>query len=86
MNSIFYIAMSGAKQVTVSQAANAHNLANVSTTGFKADFSQFRSMPVYGPGLPTNVYAMAERPGIDFNTGTIAQTGRELDVSIMGEG
>jgi flagellar basal-body rod protein FlgF len=86
MDTSLYVAMSGAKQVLLAQSANAHNLANVSTTGFKADFSQFRSMPVYGPGLPTNVYAMAERPGIDFNTGTITQTGRELDVSIMGDG
>ncbi|PCI19812.1 MAG: flagellar basal-body rod protein FlgF [Piscirickettsiaceae bacterium] len=86
MDSSLYVAMSGAKQVLISQAVNSHNLANANTTGFKADLSQFRSMPVYGPGLPSHVYAMAERPGIDFKTGTLQQTGRELDVSISGEG
>jgi len=86
MDSSLYVAMSGAKQVLLSQAVNSHNLANANTTGFKADLSQFRSMPVYGPGLPSHVYAMTERPGIDFDTGAFQQTGRELDVSINGDG
>lgn len=86
MDTSLYVAMSGAKQVLLAQATNAHNLANVSTTGFKADLSQFRSMPVYGQGHPSHVYAMAERPGIDFNAGSMQQTGRDLDISINGEG
>ncbi len=86
MDSSLYVAMSGAKQVLLSQAVNSHNLANANTTGFKADLSQFRSMPVYGPGLPSHVYAMTERPGIDFDAGAFQQTGRELDVSINGDG
>jgi len=86
MDTSLYVAMSGAKQILLAQSANSHNLANVNTTGFKADLSQFRSMPVYGPGHPSNVYAMAERPGINFDLGTVQQTGRELDVSISGEG
>jgi len=86
MDTSLYVAMSGAKQILLAQSTNSHNLANVNTTGFKADLSQFRSMPVYGPGHPSNVYAMAERPGINFDLGTVQQTGRELDVSISGEG
>jgi len=86
MDTSLYVAMSGAKQILLAQSANSHNLANVNTTGFKADLSQFRSMPVYGPGQPSNVYAMAERPGTNFDLGTVQQTGRELDVSISGEG
>lgn len=86
MDTSLYVAMSGAKQILLAQSVNSHNLANVNTTGFKADLSQMRSMPVYGPGHPSNVYAMAERPGIDFDLGTVQQTGRELDVSISGEG
>jgi flagellar basal-body rod protein FlgF len=86
MDSSLYVAMSGAKQAMVAQAVNSHNLANANTTGFKADLSQFRSMPVFGPGLPSHVYTMAERPGIDFITGTMQETGRELDVAIKGQG
>lgn len=86
MDTSLYVAMSGAKQAMMAQAVNSHNLANANTTGFKADLSQFRSMPVYGEGLPSHVYAMAERPGIDFNHGTMQSTGRDLDVSISGDG
>ncbi|MBV1912608.1 MAG: flagellar basal-body rod protein FlgF [Cycloclasticus sp.] len=86
MDTSLYVAMSGAKQAMLAQAVNSHNLANANTSGFKADLSQFRSMPVYGAGHPSNVYAMAERPGIDFNHGTMQSTGRELDVSINGDG
>jgi len=86
MDRSLYIAMSGAKQTMLAQTSNANNLANTQTTGFKSDFEQFRSMPVFGPGQPTRVYAMTERPGSDFTPGPIQTTGHDLDVAINGEG
>lgn len=86
MDKSLYIAMSGAKQTLLAQTANANNLANAQTSGFKSDLEQFRSMPVYGPGFPTRVYAMTERPGTDLSPGAMQQTGRELDVAIDGDG
>ncbi|MGZ8241585.1 MAG: flagellar basal-body rod protein FlgF [Methylobacter sp.] len=86
MDRSLYIAMSGAKQTLLAQTANANNLANAQTTGFKSDLEQFRSMPVFGSGFPTRVYTMTERPGTDFSPGSIQTTGRELDVAINGEG
>lgn len=81
-----YIAMSGAKQTMLAQAVNSHNLANANTTGFKSDLAQFRSMPMYGPGVPSRVYAMTENHAIDFSSGTIQQTDRELDISLQSDG
>jgi flagellar basal-body rod protein FlgF len=86
MDKMLYIAMSGAKQTQVSQAINTNNLANVSTNGFKADLAQFRAMPVFGPGMPSRVYAMTESPGVDMTPGPINTTERELDVAIRGQG
>ena len=86
MDRSLYVAMSGAKQILQAQTANANNLANVNTTGFRADLEQFRSMPVFGDGYPSRVYAMTERPATDFNAGAIQSTGRELDVAIKGKG
>ncbi len=86
MNRMLYVAMSGAAETLRAQAANAHNLANVSTVGFRADLEQFRSMPLLGPGLPTRVYALAERPAIDLRPGAIRATGRPLDVAVEGPG
>jgi flagellar basal-body rod protein FlgF len=86
MDKLFYIAASGAKQNMMAQAAHANNLANAGTTGFKADFNQHRSMPVYGDGMPTRAFAMAERPGTDFKYGSLVTTGRDLDVAVKGDG
>ncbi|NOR69384.1 MAG: flagellar basal-body rod protein FlgF [Methylomarinum sp.] len=86
MDRSLYIAMSGAKQTLLAQTSNANNLANSQTTGFKSDFDQFRSMPVFGPGFPSRVYAMTERPGSDLSMGPLQTTGNELDVAIKGDG
>lgn len=85
MDRVLYLAMSGAKQALQAQGAVSHNLANVSTTGFRADLEQFRSMPVYGPGHPSRVYALQERPGIDFSPGPIQSTGRDLDIAVKND-
>ena len=65
MDKALYIGMSGAKQNMLSQRAHANNLANVSTTGFKAAFAQARRMPGCGDHHPTRAYAMAQRSGTD---------------------
>ena len=86
MDRSLYIAMSGAKQTLLAQTSNANNLANTQTTGFKSDFEQFRAMPAFGPGFPSRVYAMTERPGSDLTMGAIQTTDNDLDVAIKGEG
>ena len=86
MDRMIYLAMSGAKNVLKAQAAVTNNLANASTKGFRADFSAFRAMPVFGEGHPDRVYALAERPAIDFTQGAIVRTGNALDVAVDGEG
>ncbi len=87
MDKALYIAMTGAKHNMLAQSVHANNLANASTTGFKADFAQARSMGVYyGDGAPTRAYALTENPGTDFSTGPMNATGRDLDVAIRGPG
>jgi len=83
---MIYLAMSAARQTMNGQAVAANNLANASTSGFKADFEAYRAMPLFGEGQPSRVFALAERPGVDFSTGTIEHTGNDLDVAINGEG
>ncbi|AUZ85689.1 flagellar basal body rod protein FlgF [Methylophaga nitratireducenticrescens] len=86
MDRMLFISMNAAQQTMLAQATNANNLANVNTTGFRADLEQFRSMPVFGEGLPTRVYSMTERPATDYQQGSVQSTGRELDISVQGEG
>lgn len=82
MDHFLFTAMTGAQQVAWAQQNNANNLANASTTGFRQDLAQARAMPVFGPGLPSRVYAMTERPTTDFTPGALIATGRELDVAL----
>ena len=50
MDRLLYVAMTGAKQLMQAQSLVAHNLANVSTTGFRGDLARFQAAPVEGPG------------------------------------
>lgn len=86
MDNMLYISMTGARETSFAQATASNNLANAKTTGFKADLAQFRAMPVYGDGLPSRAFVMEERPGYDFNAGSMISTGRNLDIAIRGEG
>jgi len=81
-----YIAMTGAVQNSLATAVHANNLANVATTGFRADFAQARAMPVYGETLPSRAYAMTETPATQQQSGALVETGRSLDVAVSGEG
>lgn len=87
MDKALYIAMSGAKHNMRAQTLHANNLANVNTTGFKADFAQARSMPVYyGDGHPSRAYALEENPATDFRQGPMVETGLDLDIAVKGDG
>ncbi|HEY3786306.1 MAG TPA: flagellar basal-body rod protein FlgF [Steroidobacteraceae bacterium] len=86
MDKLLYVAMSGAKETLRAQAANTHNLANASTTGFKADLSAFQSRAVAGPGYASRVYATDSSVGWDRAGGAQTTTGNPLDVSIQGQG
>lgn len=86
MDRLLYISMSGAAQIMRAQAVNANNLANVSTTGFRADLASAQALPVSGPGYPTRVYGQFESGGIDMKQGTDITTGRNLDIAVNGPG
>ncbi len=86
MDEMLYVAMTGAKQTEYAQAINSNNLANVSTTGFRADLHSFSSVPIDGPGVETRVNAVVDSYGTDFSQGPVMNTGRDLDVAIDGRG
>src|SRR3546814_4548278 len=81
MDRALYVAMTGARETQRQQAINNHNLANASTTGFRAELLASTAQAVQGPGLPTRVNAAAQSAGWDSRAGSIQQTGRNLDVA-----
>jgi len=70
MDRMIYIAMTGAKHILSQQTTVSQNLANVTTSGFRAQVDAFRAIPVIAPGLATRAYV------VDSN----------LDVAIHGKG
>lgn len=86
MDRMIYTAMTGAKHTLLQQETAAHNLANASTTGFRAQLNEFRAVPVVGAPLATRAFVVDATVGTDFRSGAIQHTGRELDVAIQGEG
>lgn len=86
MDRLIYTAMSGAKHILDQQATNSHNLANATTTGFRSQLNSFRAVPVQSEGLPTRAYVVDATVGTDFSTGSLQNTGRDLDVALQGKG
>lgn len=86
MDRMLFIAMNAAKDLMKAQAINTNNLANASTTGFKADFQATLSQPVYGPGHPSRVFSSVTDAGVDLAQGSVVSTSRELDIAINGKG
>jgi flagellar basal-body rod protein FlgF len=81
---LIYLAMSGAKAALQRQDTLANNLANASTTGFRAEMQAFRAVPVRGDGASTRVYALESTVGYDAQSGVVQATGRSLDVAMKG--
>jgi flagellar basal-body rod protein FlgF len=86
MDKFLYVAMSGAKETLRAQTSNSHNLANASTTGFRADLAAFMSRAITGPGFDSRAYATTSTVGWDTQEGSVVSTGRDLDLAINGPG
>ena len=84
MDRLIYLSMAGAKATMQRQDVLANNLANASTTGFRAEMQAFRAVPVRGDGASTRVYALESTIGNDTRAGPLQQTGRGLDVAAQG--
>ncbi len=63
----------------------AHNLANVSTTGFKRSVNSFTKQMEESNGA-TGTGQIGIKGSIDFTQGSLLRTGRPLDVAISGKG
>jgi flagellar basal-body rod protein FlgF len=90
MDRLIYTAMTGASQTLSRQAAVAHNLANVSSTGYRAEEHRLRAVQVNSnaqqKGLPTRAFAVDASTHVDFTPGPMMHTGRALEIAVQGNG
>ena len=90
MDRLIYTAMTGASQTLSRQAAVAHNLANVSAAGYRAEEHRLRAVQVQSnaqqKGLPTRAFAVDASTHTDYTPGPMTITGRPLDMAVQGAG
>ena len=90
MDSGFYAACTGLVAKTQQLEMMAHNLANSSTTGFKAQEVTFRSLLATSRTTLSelneaiNSYGVTGNPSLNLSAGSAETTGNSLDVSIEG--
>jgi flagellar basal-body rod protein FlgF len=82
---MIYLSMAGAKAAMQRQDVLSHNLANVTTNGFRAELQAFRAVPVRGDGASTRAFALETTIGYNDAQGPLTPTGRNLDVAMQGK-
>jgi len=86
MDKLIYTAMSGAKATMSQQASVAHNLANTTTTGFRAELHRFRAVDVQSPASHTRAFVVDASMASDFRAGPMIKTGGTYDAAVSGAG
>jgi flagellar basal-body rod protein FlgF len=86
MDALIYPAMAGAERALRAQQVHANNLANLSTTGFRADVEVAASQSVAGYGYDARHMSQLQANAVNARPGTLVATGRDLDAAIAGEG
>ena len=84
MDRIIYTSMTGANAAAHRQAVLSNNLANVSTNGFRAEMTAFRSVPLQGQGSSTRVFSLETTSGHDEKAGPVQRTGKATDAMALG--
>jgi flagellar basal-body rod protein FlgF/flagellar basal-body rod protein FlgG len=93
MDSGFYATFTGLSTRMDELELIANNLANTSTTGFKAHLSFYRSLPAWlQPSLSNSLNSVVNQFGvlggerIDLAPGNLQTTGNPTDVALQGDG
>ncbi|MDP2195270.1 MAG: flagellar basal-body rod protein FlgF [Rhodocyclaceae bacterium] len=91
MDKLIYTAMTGASATLGRQAAVAHNLANVTTHGYRAEEHRLRAAQVQThnnmpAALPTRAFAVDASTHSDFSEGALMHTGGTYDIALKGRG
>ncbi len=86
MDKLVYTAATGLRAHMAAQSAIANNMANASTTGFRADRVVFDRIMMTGGGstLEARMPTSEEVTDADRKAGAIQSTGRDLDVAVTG--
>jgi flagellar basal-body rod protein FlgF len=85
MDRVIYTSLAAMRDSVARQTALANNLANAQTPGFRAEIAQAQSLWLEGSGLDSRAVSSEEVVGADMKAGTIAASGRDLDIAMHGD-
>jgi flagellar basal-body rod protein FlgF len=85
MDRLIHTTLSALKAAMARQTVTANNLANASTTGFRAEMASVRPLWLTGPGLPDRAYASEEVVAADMKGAATVVTGKPLDIAMNGD-
>jgi flagellar basal-body rod protein FlgF len=93
MDSGYYAACAGLAAQTEALELVAHNLANLSTTGYRGEQATFHSLLAGGAVVSANPlnaavndYGVLGGSRLDLNAGSMVPTGNPLDLAVAGSG
>ncbi len=85
MSSGIYAALAGARSQSHALDSTARNIANVSTTGYKAERISFKKS-LAAAQSPDQKYVAVQAPAFDLSQGAVRHTGNPLDLALEGKG
>ncbi len=85
MDRLIYTSLSAMRSSQARQTATANNIANANTPGFRADMAEVQALWLRGGGAEARAPSSEEVLAADMTAGTVAATGRALDVAAEGE-
>jgi flagellar basal-body rod protein FlgF len=84
MDRMIYTALSAMRGNMARQQVTANNLANASTTGFRAEIANADAQYLNGGNVAGRAQAREGVISADMQAGVIAQTGNPLDIAVQG--
>jgi flagellar basal-body rod protein FlgF len=85
MDRLIYTSLTALRAAQSRQTVTAHNLANLSTPGFRADLAEAQALWLRGGGAEARAMASEEVLAADLRAGVVTATGRELDISLSAD-
>ena len=85
MDRLIHTSLSAMRATMARQAVTANNIANASTTGFRAEMTSVRPLWINGPGLPDRAVASEEVQAADMTGAATVATCRPLDIALNGD-
>jgi len=85
MDKLIYSSLSAMRAAMARQTTTANNLANINTSGFRGEMSSSQALWQKGEGLGGRVSTSGEVVSADMAEGTVAETGRTLDIAVQGK-